>query len=123
MNTDPSNLLDSIRADPSTQPPYYWHNIRPECQRWGVLEIWRTSSPHTRPLFDLGATNGEHGPNWVAGWLLYSVFRSRDARNNRNRRRNGNGGNGGGQGNGGGGNEGEMVAEDGISLLEVELFS
>lgn len=123
MNTDPSNLLDSIRADPSTQPPYYWHNIRPECQRWGVLEIWRTSSPHTRPLFDLGATNGEHGPNWVAGWLLYSVFRSRDARNNRNRRRNGNGGNGGGQGNGVGGNEGEMVAEDGISLLEVELFS
>lgn len=123
MNTDSSNLLDSIRADPSTQPPYYWHNIRPECQRWGVLEIWRTSSPHTRPLFDLGATNGEHGPNWVAGWLLYSVFRSRDARNNRNRRRNGNGGNGGGQGNGVGGNEGEMVAEDGISLLEVELFS
>lgn len=55
--------------------------------------------------------------------MLYSVFRSRDARNNRNRRRNGNGGNGGGQGNGGGGNEGEMVAEDGISLLEVELFS
>lgn len=87
MNQDRSNLLDSVRSDPSTNPPFYWHHIRPECQRWGVLELWRTSSPATRPFFNLGETNGEYGPNWVAGWLLYSVFRSRDVRNNRNRRR------------------------------------
>lgn len=87
MNQDRSNLLDSVRSDPSTNPPFYWHHIRPERQRWGVLEIWRTSSPATRPFFNLGETNGEYGPNWVAGWLLYSVFRSRDVRNNRNRRR------------------------------------
>lgn len=40
-----------------------------------------------RGLFERGATSGEYGPNWVAGWLLYSVFRSRDVRNNRNRRK------------------------------------
>jgi hypothetical protein len=37
-------------------------------------------------MFDRGATAGEHAPNWVTLWLLYSVFRSRDVRNNRNRR-------------------------------------
>lgn len=69
------------------RPPFFWHHIRPERQRWGVLEIWRNAGPVTRPLFDRGATNGEYGPNWVTGWLLYSVFRSRDVRNNRNRRK------------------------------------
>lgn len=47
-----------------------------------------------RRLFDQGSTTGEHGPNWVTLWLLYSVFRSRDVRNNRNRR-GGDGGSGG----------------------------
>lgn len=41
-------------------------------------------------------TSGEYGPNWVAGWLLYSVFRSRDVRNNRNRRLKDKNGNSGG---------------------------
>ena len=87
MNQDTSYLLDSVRNDPSTRPPFFWHHIRPERQRWGILEIWRCAKPGTKPLFDRGATNGEYGPNWVAGWLLYSVFRSRDIRNNRNRRK------------------------------------
>lgn len=87
MNRDTSDLLDSLRNDPSTRPPFFWHHIRPERQRWGIIEIWRNAGPVTRPLFDRGATNGEYGPNWVTGWLLYSVFRSRDVRNNRNRRR------------------------------------
>ncbi|RAH71619.1 uncharacterized protein BO66DRAFT_319628 [Aspergillus aculeatinus CBS 121060] len=84
LNEDRSNLLDSVAADPSTKPPYFWHHIRPERQRWGILEIARNAGPLTRPLFARGAV---YGPNWVAGWLLYSVFRSRDVRNNRNRRR------------------------------------
>ncbi|PYI22553.1 hypothetical protein BO99DRAFT_325813 [Aspergillus violaceofuscus CBS 115571] len=112
LNEDRSNLLDSIAADPATKPPYFWHHIRPERQRWGILEIARNAGPLTRPLFARGAVvtstinttgvgaaatgpggggttggGGEYGPNWVAGWLLYSVFRSRDVRNNRNRRR------------------------------------
>lgn len=87
MNQDTSDLLDSVRNDPSTRPPFFWHHIRPERQRYAILEIWRNSGPSTRPLFDRGVTNGEYGPNWVAGWLLYSVFRSRDIRNNRNRRK------------------------------------
>lgn len=87
MNQDTSNLLDSVRADPTTRPPFFWHHIRPDCQRWAIQEIWRNAGPLTRGLFDRGATNGEYGPNWVAGWLLYSVFRSRDVRNNRNRRK------------------------------------
>ncbi|PYH59265.1 uncharacterized protein BO96DRAFT_431426 [Aspergillus niger CBS 101883] len=93
LNEDPSNLLDIYRT---TKPPYFWHHIRPERQRWGINEIARNASPLTRPLFARGMTSGEYGPNWVAGWLLYSVFRSRDVRNNRNRRllkdKNGNGG-------------------------------
>lgn len=87
MNQDTSDLLDSVRNDPSTRPPFFWHHVRPERQRWAIMEIWRNAGPLTRPLFDRGATDGEHGPNWVAGWLLYSVFRSRDVRNNRNRRK------------------------------------
>ncbi|KAL4919946.1 hypothetical protein BDW62DRAFT_199358 [Aspergillus aurantiobrunneus] len=88
LNTSPSNLLDSLAADPScTKPPYFWHHIKPERQQWAIREIARNASPRTRPLFASGETGGEYAPNWVAGWLLYSVFRSRDVRNNRNRRR------------------------------------
>lgn len=87
LNQDTSSLLDNIRADPNTRPPFFWHHIRPDRQRWAVMEIWRNAGPLTRPLFDRGGTSGEYGPNWVAGWLLYSVFRSRDVRNNRNRRK------------------------------------
>ncbi|KAJ5129328.1 uncharacterized protein N7515_005367 [Penicillium bovifimosum] len=87
MNQDTSVLLDNVRADPATRPPFFWHHIRPDCQRWAIQEIWHNAAPFTRVLFDRGATNGEYGPNWVAGWLLYSVFRSRDVRNNRNRRK------------------------------------
>ncbi|PYH34528.1 uncharacterized protein BO87DRAFT_425774 [Aspergillus neoniger CBS 115656] len=84
LNESPSNLLENYKA---LKPPYFWHHIRPERQRWGINEIARNASPLTRPLFARGMTTGEYGPNWVAGWLLYSVFRSRDVRNNRNRRR------------------------------------
>ncbi|OJJ70900.1 hypothetical protein ASPBRDRAFT_127347 [Aspergillus brasiliensis CBS 101740] len=88
LNEDANNLLDSIRHEnPTTKPPYFWHHIRPDRQRWGINEIARNASPLTRPLFARGMTTGEYGPNWVAGWLLYSVFRSRDVRNNRNRRK------------------------------------
>ena len=89
MNSDPTNLLETVLNDSPTpiRPPFFWHHIRPDRQRWGILEIWRCAKPGTKPLFDRGATNGEYGPNWVAGWLLYSVFRSRDIRNNRNRRK------------------------------------
>lgn len=87
LNQDTTSLLDNIRADPNTRPPFFWHHIRPDRQRWAVMEIWRNAGPLTRPLFDRGGTSGEYGPNWVAGWLLYSVFRSRDVRNNRNRRK------------------------------------
>ena len=87
LNQDTSNLLDNVRADPNARPPFFWHHIRPDRQRWAILEIWRNAAPLTRALFDRGATNGEYGPNWVSGWLLYSVFRSRDVRNNRNRRK------------------------------------
>ncbi|KAI9931284.1 hypothetical protein MW887_010946 [Aspergillus wentii] len=87
MNQDTSDLTDNLRYDPNTRPPFFWHHIRPERQRWGIQEIWQNAGPLTRPLFNRGNTSGEHGPNWVAGWLLYSVFRSRDVRNNRNRRK------------------------------------
>ncbi|KAJ5549871.1 hypothetical protein N7535_002186 [Penicillium sp. DV-2018c] len=87
LNQDTSNLLDNVRADPATRPPFFWHHIRPDRQRLAIQEIWFNAAPPTRCLFDRGATNGEYGPNWVAGWLLYSVFRSRDVRNNRNRRK------------------------------------
>lgn len=87
MNQDNSYLVDNVRTDPNTRPPFFWHHIRPEHQRWAILETWYSAGPQTRPLFDRGHTNGEYGPNWVTGWLLYSVFRSRDVRNNRNRRK------------------------------------
>ncbi|OGM43074.1 hypothetical protein ABOM_009220 [Aspergillus bombycis] len=87
LNEDTSHLLDSVANDPSTRPPFFWHHIRPERQRWGIIEIAQNAGPLTRPFFARGATAGEYGPNWVSGWLLYSVFRSRDVRNNRNRRK------------------------------------
>ncbi|KAE8144334.1 hypothetical protein BDV25DRAFT_134759 [Aspergillus avenaceus] len=87
LNEDNSNLLDSVAHDPSTRPPFFWHHIRPERQRWGITEIFQNSGQLTHQFFARGVTTGEYGPNWVAGWLLYSVFRSRDVRNNRNRRK------------------------------------
>ncbi|KAJ5661802.1 uncharacterized protein N7477_009418 [Penicillium maclennaniae] len=82
MNQDTSYLVDSVRADPNTRP-----RSSGTISRYAIMEIWRNASPMTRRCFDQGGTNGEYGPNWVAGWLLYSVFRSRDVRNNRNRRK------------------------------------
>ncbi|CAI7632486.1 hypothetical protein N7533_013753 [Penicillium manginii] len=91
MNKDTSHLLDSVRTDPNTRPPFFWHHIIPERQTWAISEIYRLAGPITRPLLDRGRTIGKYGPNWVAGWLLYSIFRSRDVRNNRNRRKGGKG--------------------------------
>ena len=108
MNQDRSLLLDSVRHDPSTRPPYFWHHMRPDAQQWGILEIWRRARPETEHFFNIGGyrihtmaghehyysnhrgggyVNATGYTNWVANWLLYSVFRSRDVRNNRNRRR------------------------------------
>ncbi|KAK2736480.1 hypothetical protein FQN57_000736 [Myotisia sp. PD_48] len=101
MNRDNSDLLDNLRNDPENgQPPFFWHHIRQERQQWGIMEIWRNAGPRTRPYFELGATNGEYGPNWVTGWLLYSVFRSRDSRNDRSRKKGDDGGNNPGRGGG-----------------------
>ncbi|KAK5060980.1 hypothetical protein LTR84_007521 [Exophiala bonariae] len=88
LNSDRSNLLDDKRNDQSITPPFFWHHIRQERRRQAVIDTWQQAKPGTiqRTLFDAGATNGEHAPNWVTLWLLYSVFRSRDIRNNRNRR-------------------------------------
>lgn len=88
LNSDRSSLLDEKRNDGTITPPFFWHHIRPERRRQAIIDTWQQAKPGTiqRTLFDLGATNGEHAPNWVTLWLLYSVFRSRDIRNNRNRR-------------------------------------
>ncbi|ERF68443.1 hypothetical protein EPUS_03761 [Endocarpon pusillum Z07020] len=88
MNQDRSNLIDEKRGDPDCRPPFFWHHIRNERRRCGILDTWQQAPAGSmaRTLFDRGQTNGEHAPNWVTLWLLYSVFRSRDFRNNRNRR-------------------------------------
>jgi hypothetical protein len=101
LQSDRSSLLDPQRQDQGVQPPFFWHHIRPDRRREAIIETWQQARPGTtqRQLFDRGATNGEHGPNWVTLWLLYSVFRSRDVRNNRNRRvgEGGSGSNGSGK--------------------------
>lgn len=88
LNADRSSLIDEKRGDKSTSPPFFWHHIRQERRRQAIIDTWQQAKPGTiqRTLFDQGATTGEHAPNWVTLWLLYSVFRSRDIRNNRNRR-------------------------------------
>ncbi|KAI1608442.1 hypothetical protein EDD37DRAFT_174954 [Exophiala viscosa] len=88
LNSDRSSLVDEKRNDKSTAPPFFWHHIRQDRRRQAIIDTWQQAKPGTiqRTLFDQGATTGEHAPNWVTLWLLYSVFRSRDIRNNRNRR-------------------------------------
>lgn len=88
LNSDRSSLIDEKRNDKSTAPPFFWHHIRQDRRRQAIIDTWQQAKPGTiqRTLFDQGATTGEHAPNWVTLWLLYSVFRSRDIRNNRNRR-------------------------------------
>ena len=88
LNLDRSCLVDEQRNNLATKPPFFWHHIRPDRRKAAVMETWERARPGSmqRQLFDLGATAGEHEPNWVTLWLLYSVFRSRDIRNNRNRR-------------------------------------
>lgn len=102
MNQDRSNLIDEKRNDLDCRPPFFWHHIRTERRRCGIWETWQQAPPGStaRDLFDRGQTNGEHAPNWVTLWLLYSVFRSRDFRNNRNRRLGYDAGEGGGSGSG-----------------------
>ena len=88
LNSDRSSLVEQQRLDASIRPPFFWHHIRPERRRQAIVDTWQHARPGSDPrrFFDLGATAGEHAPNWVTLWLLYSVFRSRDVRNNRNRR-------------------------------------
>ncbi|KPI42772.1 uncharacterized protein AB675_1937 [Cyphellophora attinorum] len=88
LESDRSCLVDEKRRDPSVMPPFFWHHITKERQRAAIIETWQHAPVGSiqRQLFDRGATTGEHEPNWVTHWLLYSVFRSRDVRNNRNRR-------------------------------------
>jgi hypothetical protein len=104
MNQDRSNLIDEKRNDPECRPPFFWHHIRNQRRRSGIMETWQQAPAGSmaRTLFDRGHTNGEHAPNWVTLWLLYSVFRSRDFRNNRNRR------NGDDRGDGGNGRPGKI---------------
>ncbi len=96
LNQDRNNLIEEKRTEQAVQPPFFWHHIRPEVRRRAVIDTWQNARPNTdqRRLFDAGATAGEHAPNWVTLWLLYSVFRSRDVRNNRSRRGESNGGSG-----------------------------
>lgn len=77
------------RNDLNTKPPYSWHWIDRESQQRAVVELWQKAPVGSiqRKHFDKGATSGEHAPNWVTLWLLYSVFRSRDIRNNRSHAR------------------------------------
>ncbi|KAK5072841.1 hypothetical protein LTS08_007182 [Lithohypha guttulata] len=88
LNADRSNLVEEKQNDLTIRPPYFWHHISRERQQWAIIKTWQNAAPGTvqRQMFDRGATQGEHSPNWVTLWLLYSVFRSRDIRNNRNRR-------------------------------------
>ena len=88
LNSDRTSLIDEKRNDTATAPPFFWHHIRQDRRRQAIIDTWQQAKPGTiqRTLFDQGATTGEHAPNWVTLWLLYSVFRSRDIRNNRNRR-------------------------------------
>lgn len=126
MNQDPTNLIDERRGDPECRPPFFWHHIRNERRRSGILETWQQApiGSMARSLFDRGQTNGEHAPNWVTLWLLYSVFRSRDFRNNRNRR------NGDDRGDGGTGRPGKNLclhdltkADHGVKALATEAVA
>ena len=88
LNGDRKSLVDDKQNDRTVTTPFFWHHVRPERRKQAVTDTWQSAKPGTvaRTLFDQGATTGEHAPNWVTLWLLYSVFRSRDIRNNRNRR-------------------------------------
>ncbi|KAK5099485.1 hypothetical protein LTR70_002386 [Exophiala xenobiotica] len=99
LNASRSNLVEDKQNDPSIRPPFFWHHISRDRQIWAVTTTWQNAPVGSaqRALFDRGSTSGEHAPNWVTLWLLYSVFRSRDTRNNRSRR-NGDSGSSSGSG-------------------------
>lgn len=88
INNSRSNLVDGKRTDPEVKSPFFWHHVRPEIREQAVRAVWQQAEAGTsvRKLFDLGATDGDLSPNWVTLWLLYSVFRARDDRNNRSKR-------------------------------------
>ncbi|EMD68239.1 hypothetical protein COCSADRAFT_33187 [Bipolaris sorokiniana ND90Pr] len=88
LSSNPYNLTDQSKTDPSVCEPYRWDEISETAKHSCVLTVVRDACPETRPYYYMGcyrtAVNEE---NWVARWYLWHSFRYRD---NRPRDRNAN---------------------------------
>lgn len=81
-------MWEQLVADPSNRRPHAQHKEEPysygdftEMAIDNALQtIAQNASPDTRPFFE-----GDPSPNgdryWIARWILYHIFRNRDARN------------------------------------------
>lgn len=78
LSSNPYNLTDQSKTDPSVCEPYRWDEISETAKHSCVLMVVRDACPETRPYYYMGcyrtAVNEE---NWVARWYLWHSFRYR----------------------------------------------
>lgn len=78
LSSNPYNLTDQSKTDPSVCEPYRWDEISETAKHSCVLTVVRDACPETRPYYYMGcyrtAVNEE---NWVARWYLWHSFRYR----------------------------------------------
>ena len=78
LSSNPYNLTDQSKTDPSVCEPYRWDEISETAKHTYVLMVVRDACPETRPYYYMGcyrtAVNEE---NWVARWYLWHSFRYR----------------------------------------------
>ncbi|KAI9884660.1 MAG: hypothetical protein M1823_003542 [Watsoniomyces obsoletus] len=95
MNEQTEEVWEELVADRSKRRPQAQN--KPEPWSYGdfteaaiedaVRRITENANDHTRPLFQIGHADQRGDQYWPARWVLYHIFRNRDARN-RSRNRN-----------------------------------
>ncbi|KAI9884009.1 MAG: hypothetical protein M1823_004199 [Watsoniomyces obsoletus] len=95
MNEQVEKVKEKLLGDPSNRRPTSQN--KPEPWSYGdfteaaiEVALWRiteNANEVTRHLFQIGDANERGDQNWPARWILYHLFRNRDARNLRRKAR------------------------------------
>ncbi|KAL6158608.1 hypothetical protein ACJQWK_03832 [Exserohilum turcicum] len=78
LSSNPYNLTEQSKADPSVAEPYRWDEISETAKHSYVLMVVRDACAETRPYYYMGYyRTAVAEENWVARWYLWHSFRYR----------------------------------------------